>query len=74
MKKLTTVKTSREKDLTKEQFFSPNLKLHNGMASSKKNKERTEAIIQRCSKKGVLRNLQNSQESNCARVPFLIKL
>ena len=71
MKKLTTVKTSREKDLTKEQFFLWNLKLHNGMALSKKNKERTEAVAWWCSIKEVfLEILQNLQESNCARAPF----
>ena len=75
MKKLTTVKTSREKDLTKEQFFFPNLKLHNGMASSKKKERKNRSNHPEVFyKKGVLRNLQNSQESNCARVPFLIKL
>ena len=49
MKKLTTVKTSREKDLTNEQFFFRNSKLHNGMASSKKIKKE-----QRLSPGGVL--------------------
>ena len=37
----------------------------------KKKKERTEAVARRCSvKKVFLEVLQNSQESNCARVPL----
>ena len=39
----------------------------------KKKKERTEAVGQRCSmKKMFLEILENSKESTCARVPFLI--
>ena len=35
----------------------------------------TEAVVQRCSvKKGVLKLLQNSQENNCARISFILKL
>ena len=36
-----------------------------------KNREKTEAVVQRCSAKKVfLENLQNSQENTCARVSF----
>ena len=39
------------------------------------NQQGSEAVVQRCSvKKGVLKTSQNSQENNCARVSFLVKL
>ena len=68
MKKLTSVKTSREKDLTKEFFFFEIQKYATEWRHQKK-QERTEAVAWRFSvKKVFLEILQNSQESNCNRV------
>ena len=58
----------KRKRLNKGNFFFRNSKVCNRMASSKK-QERTEAVAWRFSvKKVFLEILQNSQESNCARV------
>ena len=56
-------------------FFSLKFETMQWNGIIKKSKERTEAVVWRCSiKKVFLEILENSQESNCARVPFLIKL
>ena len=72
MKKLTNVKTLREKDLTMDFFFF--FEIHNYAMEwchqKKNNKERTETLARRCSMKKVfLEILQNLRQSDCARLP-----
>ena len=75
VKKPTTVKTSRENDLTKEQFFFRNSKLRNGMASSKKKERKNRSSRPEVFyRKGVLRNFVKFTGKQLCHSPFFNKV
>ena len=74
VKKLTTVKTLREKDLTKEHFFFRNSKLRNRMGSSKKQSKNRSSRPVVFYKKGVLRNFTKFTRRQLCQSPFFNKV
>ena len=70
MKKLTTVITSREKDLTKEQFFLSKFKnmQWNGVIKKKRKKEQKQLP------RGVLRNFAKFTGKQLCQSPFFNKV